>query len=186
MNIFDTIMQGDSTSWHDDPATVNGITYTSANYALRYELRGPGAPITLNSVADGTGWKTSIDTTTSNGLTGGKWWFAAFYTATNVRIKAGEGEITVEADLTAAGANFSNLSPAETALSNAEKALATFNSSGGKVKRYQIGSRSMEFSTVQEILDIIAYWKMRVLSEKTANEIANGNGNPRRIYVGFK
>lgn len=186
MNIFDRIQQGDSSSWHDDPATLNNINFDSTGYTLKYELRGPGAPLTLTAAADGNGWKTSITTVQSEALTPGVWWFAAYYSATNIRVQAGEGEVIITPDLALAGANFSNLSVAETALKAAEGALATFNASGGKVKKYQIASRSMEFATVDEILKVVSYWKAKVLNEKTEKEIANGNGNPRRLYVGFR
>jgi hypothetical protein len=186
VNIFDKLQQGDSTSWHDDAATIGDITYTSAAYGLRYELRGPGAPLTLNAVVDNNGWKTSITTTQSEALTAGLWWFAAYYTATGVRVLAGEGEITITPDITLAGANFNNLSPAEVALKAAESALSTFSATGGKTKKYQIGGRSMEFATIPEIMQIIGYWKAIVLNEQSAKQMANGNGNPRRLYVRFR
>jgi len=186
MNIFNKIQQGDSTSWHDDPATLNNLNFDSSGYTLKYELRGPGAPLTLTAAIDGNGWMTSLTTAQSEALTPGTWWFSAYYSATSIRVQAGEGELVVTPDLTLAGTNFSNLSIAETALQAAEGALATFNASGGKVKKYQIGLRSMEFSTIDEILKIIAYWKAQVLNEKTTKDLANGKGNPRRLYVGWR
>ena len=95
MNIFDKLQQGDSATWHDDPATINYINFDSSGYTLKYELRGPGAPLTLTAVADGIGWKTNITTVQSETLTPGTWWFAAYYSATNIRVQAGEGEIII-------------------------------------------------------------------------------------------
>lgn len=186
MNIFNKIQQGDSATWLDDAGIVNNVRYDSTGYTLKYELRGPGSPLTLTASANGTGWSTSISTTQSAALTPGLWWFAAYYSATGIRVLAGDGEITITPDISLAGANFSNLSPAEIALKSAETALGTFNSSGGKTKRYQIGGRSMEFATVAEILQVISYWKAIVLNEQTAKKLANGEGDPHRIYVGFR
>jgi len=186
VNIFNKIQQGDSATWLDDAGIVNNVRYDSIGYTLKYELRGPGAPLTLNAAASGTGWSTSINTTQSEALAPGLWWFAAYYMATGVRVLAGEGEITITPDISLAGANFNNLSTAEVALKAAETALGTFNSSGGKIKRYQIGGRSMEFATVPEILQVINYWKVIVINEQTAKKLANGQGDPRRIYVGFR
>ena len=186
MNIFKTLQQGDSTSWCDDAVTLNNILINSAGYTLKYALRGPGAPLDLTAVADGAGWKTNITTIQSAALTAGVWWFSAYFSATSIRMQAGEGQISITPDISLAGSGFSNYSVAKTALIAAENALATFNASGGKVKKYQIASRMMEFATVAEILEVIHYWKAQVLNEKTADELANGNGNPRRLYVGFR
>jgi hypothetical protein len=44
----------------------------------------------------------------------------------------------------------------------------------------------MEFATIPEIMQIIGYWKAIVLNEQSAKQMANGNGNPRRLYVRFR
>lgn len=185
MNIFGEIQQGDSATWNDVAATLNNVNYVSSAYSLKYELRGPGSPLTLLSIAKGTGWNTSLTTTQSAALIPGKWWWAAFYFATGVRITAGQGELNVTADISAAAGVFDGSTIAEIALKAAEAALASFTSSNGKIKKYTIGSRSMEFATVPEILDVIAYWKARVFSEQSAKSVAQGLGDPRRIFVSF-
>lgn len=186
MNIFDTLQQGNSANWHDDAATIGTTYYDSSKYTLKYELRGAGAALTINATPNGSGWDSVLTTTQSAGLTAGTWWWAAYFSATNVRVLAGEGSVTISPDLTLAGTGFSNFSQAQTNLQNAENALASFNGSGGKIKKYQIAGRMMEFATVPEILEVISYWKAKVLNEKAVQDMANGNGNPRRLYVGFR
>ena len=185
MNIFSTIQQGDSASWDDDATSINGVNFTSSTHTLKYELRGPGSPLTLTASAKGTGWTTALTTAQSAGLVAGKWWWAAFFSTTGIRVTAGSGELVVTSDLTTAVANFDGRTTAEIALAAAEGALASFTSSNGKVKRYTIGSRSMEFATVSEILEVISYWKARVLNEQSAKSIAQGLGDPRRLFVRF-
>lgn len=186
MNIFDTLQQGNSANWHDDAATIGAIYYDSSKYSLKYELRGAGAAISITATPTGSGWDSVLTTTQSAGLTAGTWWWAAYYNAPNVRVLAGEGSINIDADLASAGTGFSNFSTAEINLQNAENALASFNGSGGKIKKYQIAGRMMEFATVPEILEVISYWKAKVLNEKAKQGMQNGNGNPRRLYVGFR
>lgn len=185
MNIFGTIQQGDSAIWDDTAQTIDNITYTSAGYTLKYELRGPGSPLTLTAVSNGGGWRTTLLTTDSANLAPGKWWWAAMLSATGVRVTAGSGELIVTADIAAAVAAFDGRSIAEIALADAEAALASFTSSKGKVKKYTIGNRSMEFATVPEILDVIHYWKARVMTELSAKSVAQGLGDPRRLFVRF-
>lgn len=191
MNIFGEIQQGDSATWNDDAVTLGdpsgelSVNYTSAGYALKYELRGPGAPLTLTAAVNGSGWTTTLTPAQSAGLTPGTWWWAAFFSATGVRITAGKGEFLVTPDISATVGTFDGSTTAETALKAAEAALASFTSSNGKIKKYTIGSRSMEFATVPEILQVISYWKARVLTEQSAKSVAQGLGDPRRLFVRF-
>jgi hypothetical protein len=74
-------------------------------------------------------------------------------------------------------------SVAEKALEDAESALATYQASGGKVKRYSIGGREMEFSEGGELLKQISYWRIQVKRERAAASVANGMADPRRIYL---
>lgn len=185
MNIFGELQQGDSAIWDDVSAVMNDVVYTSAGYTLKYELRGPGAPLTLTATPKGSGWTTTLTTAQSAALTPGKWWWSAFFSATGVRVTAGQGEFTVTPDISAAVGVFDGSTIAETALKAAESALASFTSSNGKIKKYTIGSRSMEFATVPEILEVISYWKARVFTEQSAKSVAQGLGDPRRIFVRF-
>ncbi len=186
MNIFQAINIGDSAQWDDDAFTDDqGNAYDSASYTLKYELRGPGAALELTAVANGTGWRTNLTTTQSATLVVGKYWWAAVLTKTGVRVTAATGEINVLADIVAAGTAYDGRTQAEKALSDAETALAAFRASRGRVKKYTIGSRSMEFETVGDILTEISYWKMKVANEQTAASINNGLGNPRNLYVRF-
>lgn len=185
MNIFSQIQQGDSATWDDDALALNGVTYTSASHTLKYELRGPGSPLTLTATARGSGWTTGLTPVQSAALTPGTWWWAALLSATGVRITAGQGEFIVTPDMAAAAAAFDGRTTAEAALAAAEAALASFTASNGKIKKYTIGSRSMEFATVPEILGVISYWKARVLTEQSAKSTAQGLGDPRRLFVRF-
>lgn len=185
MNIFSQLQQGDSAYWNDDPFTdSNNVNYTSVGYSLTYELRGP-ASLTLNAVADGQGWRTTLNTTSSSTLTPGLYSWAAYIKATGVRITAGSGELTVSADLSAVSGVFDGRSAAEIALAAAESALATFKSTSGLVKSYTIGGRTMQFQDATQILGIISYWRGRVLNEQHTKSIKNGLGDPRRLLVRF-
>lgn len=185
MNIFQSINNGDSATW-DDSVFVDdlGKSYDSAVYTLKYELRGP-ASLTLNAIANGAGWRTALTTTQSATLTAGKYFWAAILSKTGERVTASTGGLTVNVDLVTQIAGFDGRTQAEKALADAETALATFISSKGRIKKYTIGSRSMEFDTAGDILTQISYWKMKVANEHADNNRANGLGDPRNLYVRF-
>jgi thiamine pyrophosphate-dependent acetolactate synthase large subunit-like protein len=79
----------------------------------------------------------------------------------------------------------SGASQAVRALASARAALATFNSTGGRVKRYAIGGREMEFHSIGDCLRLVAYWQAIVNKETAAAAIAAGLRDPRRIYLGY-
>lgn len=64
--------------------------------------------------------------------------------------------------------------PAETALEAARAALASWNPT---TRRYRIGTREMEFSSPDEIIQVIKYWEGEVARE----QIAAGTRQVRRI-----
>lgn len=160
--------KGDSASWSDTPfLDANGVMHDSSGYTLKYALAGPVAAVTLTAAADGSGWKTTLTTTVSATLAAGKYWWAAQLFATGERITINEGELTVEADLASAGANYDERTQAEKALADAEAALAVFQSSGGRIQAYTIGSRTMTFQKDADILAVVKYWRSRVVAEKS-------------------
>jgi hypothetical protein len=179
---------GDSASWTDDPfVCADGISRDASKYALSYELRGTGAPLTLNAAVQGTGWKTSITTVQSAALMAGLWFWVAILTATGERITAARGEVTVAADLAAVTSQtFDGRSLAERSLADAELALGNLTASGKKTKKYTIGTRNAEYFTAPELIAAISYWRIRVANERAAKSISDGLGNPRNLMTRFR
>lgn len=160
------IVAGDTAEWVEPAFTYQGARIDSASYALVIELRGPGAPITLTGTAYEDGWAVKLDEAASASLVAGTYAWSKRVTASGVRLTVGVGQIQVQPDFAGLGAGHDGRTLAERALAEAEAALAQFNSSGGKVRRYSIASRSMEFESVVDILRLVAYWRQRVNAEK--------------------
>lgn len=176
MNIFNTLQQGDSIAWDDDPYTdARGERYDSSSYDLVWELRGP-SKLTLDAVANGSGWTTTLTAAQSSSLLPGRYAFAAYLKATNVRITVAQGNITITPDLSLANVGYDARTLAERSLADAEAALANLTASGKKMKQYSIGSRSATYYTASELIQAIQYWKMRVNSEKHGKSTSNGLG----------
>ncbi|MDR5170720.1 hypothetical protein IHQ56_02705 [Methylobacillus flagellatus] len=160
------IVAGDTAQWVETAFHHAGAYISSADYALVIELRGPGAPITLTGTAYEDSWAVTLDETESAKLVAGTYAWSKRVTASGVRLTVGMGQLQVQPDFASIGAGHDGRTLAERALAEAEAALAQFNSSGGKVRRYSIASRSMEFEAAADILKIIAYWRQRVNAEK--------------------
>ncbi|RCS59725.1 hypothetical protein [Parvibium lacunae] len=187
-NLPATLVAGDSLSWTDDVyVDDNNKSYTSATYTLTYYFRGPGAGINVAAVANGSGWKTTLTAPNSAPMAAGQWFYVAVLSnQAGERVTISSGQIEVTPDLTRIDTPYDGRSLAEKALADAEAALASFKSTQGKIKRYTIADRTMEFASVPELLQLINYWKVRVNSERTAKQIANGLGDPRRLLVRFR
>lgn len=187
MNIFATLMQGDSATWSDEPVRLgDGRTADAGAWVLTYALRGP-IGLDLVATADGSAWSTTLTATASATLTPGTYAWAARIASGAERLTLGTGQSVITRDITALPTNgsYDGRSPAQIALSACEAAMATFNTTGGKVKKYEIAGRLMEFQTITELMALRSFWKAMVLSEGSADSIANGLGNPRNLFVRF-
>ena len=186
MNIFATLVQGDSASWSDDPvALYDGRQADASAWALKYVLRGPSV-LDLTAVANGAKWTTTLTVGSSASLTPGQYAWGAVVTKGTERLSVGNGNLVVTPDLVAISAPFDSRTPAQVALQACEAAMATFNATGGKVKKYEIAGRTMEFQTIADLMQLHSFWKMKVNAEGSAAAIANGLGNPRNLYVRFQ
>lgn len=178
-NIPPIFRQNELPSWNDPTyVDLNGNVYDSTTYNLQYVLAGPSAsPVLLTSVPSTTlgssGWTTTLTAAQSAQCAPGVYWWQAILIApanpptlpAAVRIVANENQLTVQIDLSSVKGAYDGRTVAQKALAAAEIAMSTFNASGGIVKRYTIGGRSMEFQDVQQLQQVISYWRQRVQAE---------------------
>ena len=74
-------------------------------------------------------------------------------------------------------------SKAQKALEDCQTALANFNAAGGKVKRYSIAGREMEFDNATDIMVLVSYWTNEVRLENRGRALREGQADPSRIYM---
>lgn len=186
MNIFTTITAGDSANWVDDPVALKDgrLASPADGWQLTYALRGP-SQLDVSASASGTQWACAVSASDSAGLTVGLYNWVAIVAKGSERFTVGGGQVTVTVDLTTVTTAFDGRSQAQKALTDCETALATFNNTGGRVKKYEIAGRSMEFQTIGDLMTLHAFWKAKVLAEGAAQATANGLGNPRNLFVRF-
>ena len=186
-NIPATIRAGDTAVWRD-PSATDAIGNTIDNsWTLTYYLRNAaGGGLTIVGSAYATGWENTISATASASLTAGTWFFQARATKASEAHTLWSGQVQVLAALnyTGTAAAFDGRSQASQDLEAVQAAIRALIS-GGAVKRYAIGSRSLEKFTLAELIERENLLKAQVAKEQAAERIANGLGDPRNLFVRF-
>ena len=157
-------------------------------WSLSYKLvprSASATAITINASAEGTGYRVQVGQSVTAAWVAGDYVWASYVSKAGERYTVGQGQIVIAPDPTALSPGYDGRSQAEKALADAEIALSTFKTTQGRVRKYTIGQRSMEFESSTEILPIISYWRLKVANERAAQSIADGNGDPRNLLVRF-
>jgi len=97
------------------------------------------------------------------------------------RIVPLEGNLTVETDLSTVQGPYDGRTQMQIGLANAEAALIQFQSSGGRIKAYNIAGRSMTFQDDKEIRELCDWFRARVQIEE--DKLLGGDS--RFIRIGF-
>lgn len=160
--------------------------YEAATWTLYFRLlpRTSGNPIDITCIAgDGEyDHRAAVTAATTANWDAGEYSWYSWVAAGAERYSIAEGTCTVVPDLTQATA-YDKRTVAERALEDAETALANFQATGGRVRRYSIAGREMEFDGAGEILKLVSYWRVQVTRENAASAVAKGLADPRRIYL---
>lgn len=173
-----------------DAASVDafGNAIDSENWTLTYYLRTNTATeaATVVGTAYGTGWEVTLTAATSAGFIPGSWFWQAVATYGSEQQTLGAGQLEVEAALgyTGTAAAFDGRSQAEKDLEAVQAAIRALIS-GGAVKQYSIGSRSLTKYELPDLLALESKLKAEVKREQKAALIANGLGNPHNLFVRF-
>lgn len=169
---------GDSVIWTDTVfADPSGGTGDSSTYSLQYVFASVMiAPIVVASVTQGSAWQTTISKAVSATFAAGDYSFEVQASSTANRYTLETGRVTVKPDLATVGAGYDGRTVAQIALDQSRAAFANFSASGGRVRSYTIGHRSMTFDNLVDIQTQVTYWEKRVEAEKTM-------ANPKRRFI---
>lgn len=189
MNIPPRLQAGDTIQWRDEATTDNlGNPVDSSAWTLTYWLR-------TNTVAEaasvvgtpyGSGWAFTIPAAVSATFDAGTWYWQAIASKTGAVVTLGSGSSIVDPALSYTGtaAAYDGRSQAQKDLDAVQLAIRTLLS-GGSVKEYRIGQRSIKRYDLAELLQLEAKLKADVKREEAAQLMANGLGNPRNMFVRF-
>jgi hypothetical protein len=176
----DTLIVGDTL----DFVTSVPSYLASAGYTLKHRLvpRVSGAAISLTATTSGDDYRTTVLPVTTATWTAGDYTWSAWVEKASERHTVDAGTVTLEPDPGVIAA-YDGRTQAEIALADAKTALANFQATGGRVKRYAIAGREMEFDGAGDILTLVSYWQGVVLRESAANAKREGQPDPRRITI---
>jgi hypothetical protein len=176
----DTLIVGDTL----DFITSVPSYLASAGYTLKYRLvpRVSGTPIMLTSTASGDDYRITAIPTTTAGWVAGEYTWSAWVEKSGERHTVDSGTATLKVNPETIAA-YDGRTQALIALADAKTALANFQSTGGRVKRYAIAGREMEFDDAGDILTLVNYWQIQVMRENAAAAVAAGQPDPRRIML---
>jgi hypothetical protein len=185
----DTIYAGDTVIFDvpefTDPVgnSIASGTYTLTWYA-RTNTASEGATIT--GVAESTGWRVTVPSSTTAGFDAGLWTWQAIAATGSVKYTAGRGQFTVKATLEYSGdpAAFDDRSRARIDLDYVEAAIRTL-AQGGVVQEYTIGGRSLKRYKMAELLQLRDALQAECDRERRAEKVKQGLGNPGVTRVRF-
>jgi len=182
-----SLVTKETASWDDLETTDSlGNSVTSALWTLKYEFRG-AASVSLTAATNGTGWRTS--TLVSSFTVAGTYYWQALLTkgspTVTDRILLNSGKLFVKANLTDATALYDASTQAEQDLAAVQAAMRAIVS-GGAVKSYTIGNRSLTKMEMSDLIVLESKLKAEVAQEKKAATIAAGLGNPNNLFVRFR
>ena len=193
ISVPDLIYAGDTVIF-DVPEFTDpvGNTVSSSDYTLTWYARTNTASegATITGVAEGTGWRVTVQATTTTGFDAGLWTWQAIAVNTtpdpDLQYTAGRGQFTVKATLEYSGTPgaFDDRSRAEIDLGHVETAIRTL-AQGGVVQEYSIGNRSLKRYKMSELLQLRDTLKAEVDRERRAEKVKQGLGNPGVTRVRF-
>jgi len=179
------LYQGDLTSW------IELRVHPDAT-AVRVWLRAAAAGAGIEAVATDTddGWKVELSAATTATMASGSWELQIVSTVNGAPLTTGRGSLIVRKSLAFTGTPgaFDDRSQAQKDLEAVEEAIRALTT--GAVE-YQIGSLGNGGRKVRRVdLPDLIMWRDRlkaeVTREKRAEMIAQGLGDPRRLYVRFQ
>jgi hypothetical protein len=186
MKIPSSIRAGDTARWRELPFQGNlGEQITSATHSLTFYIRGQaGQGATVAGTADAEGWAFAF---TPEVAPGAYFWQAVAVEAdSGEQTTAGAGQLKIDPSLSYTGTpgEFDGRSQARKDLDACQAAIRALVS-GGAVAEYTIGNRRLKKMELSDLMALESKLKADVVREEQAMMIANGMGDPRKLYVRF-
>jgi len=177
--------QGDAIHWIERRIAPDA---TAVTVWLRAAAAGAGVEAQATDTADG--WQVALTAQTTAAMAAGDWELQVVSTVDGAPITTGRGSFTVRRSLAFSGTPgaFDDRSPAQRDLAAVEEAIRALTTGA---QEYQIGAlgaggRKVRRADLAELIKWRDRLKAEVTREKRAEMIAQGLGDPRRLYVRFR
>lgn len=172
------ITAGDTVEWKKTLADYPA----SASWVLSYALRNATNRIDITAGAAGADHQISVAASVSRAWAPGVYSWAAHVTRGAERYTVRSGTIEVRPNL-AEAVPFDARSQAAKAVADLKAALAVFKASAGRVKRYSIAGRDIEFESLTEMMKLLQFWQREVANEDAVDRINAGRPSPLNLQV---
>jgi hypothetical protein len=181
-----TIRAGDTTRWVEAPFRGNlGEPITAATHSLTFYIRGAaGQGATVQGTPTAEEWSFAF---TPDLTAGAYFWQAVAVEADSAeQTTAGAGQLEILPSLAFTGTPdaYDGRSQARKDLDACQAAIRAMVG-GGAVAEYTIGNRRLKKMELADLLALESKLKADVVREERAMMIANGLGDPRKVYVRF-
>jgi len=190
MNIPASIRAGSTVKWREASQTdpFGDPIQSTDSWAMKFYLRTNTASEghTATGSTYGTGWEFSISATDSSGFDAGDWFFNCEVSKGSDKYIVGSGPLEVLQALAYSGTPgaLQGKSQIEQDLNSVQSAIRTLVS-GGVIKEYSIGGRSLKKYDLSDLMALESRLKFQLKREQKADLIRNGLGNPHAMFVRF-
>lgn len=171
------LIAGDTWEWTRDLSDYPAATWASVWYFEKADHN-----FSVAGVASGDTHTATVAAATSAGYTPGEYRWRLVVTAAGVRKTAESGYLDVLRDPAAVG-NVDFRSTARVVLDHIDAYLR--DPTNLTAASYSLGGRSLSRWSRSELLAERDKWQAEARNEEAADRMAQGLGNPRRLYVRF-
>ena len=189
MNIPASLRAGTTVTWRDDSLVdpYGDPLQSTDSWVLTYYIRTNSASgLTATGSTYGTGWQFDLSTSDTAPLTKGDYFWQAIVSKGSTKHSVGRGSLEVLQSLAYTGSvsSIQEKSQTQQDLEAIQSAIRTLIS-GGVIKEYSIGGRSLKKYDLSDLMTLESRLKYQLMREQKAELIANGLGNPSAMYVRF-
>jgi hypothetical protein len=158
--------------------TGAAATIDPATYSLSWSIKG-AATVTVTAGNDGGEFVTIFDAPDK-----GNYYYQAYISRSGARITYQSGPIEVVENLAVVATPFDGRSQLEKDLESIESAIRVVVAGG--VQSYSIQGRSLSKLSLGELIALRDKYKADLQSQRAAEAVRRGEGDPRRSFVRFR
>jgi len=189
VNIPATIRSGSTTTWRENSLVdpYGDAIQSTDSWVLKFYIRtNSSSGLTATGSTYGTGWQFDLSASDTAPLSAGDYFWQAEASKGATKYDVGSGAVEVLQSLAYSGgvSSIQAKTQVQQDLEAIQSAIRTLVS-GGVIKEYSIGGRSLKKYDLSDLMALESRLKYQLKREQKAELIANGLGNPAAMYVRF-
>ena len=189
MNIPSEMRSGFTYKWREssqvDP--FGDALQSTDSWAMKFYIRtNSSSGLTTTGSTYGTGWEFTLSASDTAPLTAGDYYWQCEVSKGSDKYSVGTGSLLIQQSLAYTGgvSSIQEKSQVEQDLDAVQSAIRTLVS-GGVIKEYSIGGRSLKKYELSDLMALESRLKYQLKRAQRSQLIANGLGTPAAMYVRF-